>query len=170
MASARHAGKSLPQAAPSAYWADMRIDELKTMPGHLIRRAHQISSAIFNAEMLEFELTSVQFIALVAIADHAALDATRVAEMIVVDKATVGGVLERLERKGLIVRRKNPADGRMKVLVATAAGRALITVCFNRVEDLQTRILGPLSAAERETLMRLLAKLVGSDAHTPRPD
>jgi len=79
-------------------------------------------------------------------------------------------VLERLERKGLIVRRKNPADGRMKVLVATAAGRALITVCFNRVEDLQTRILGPLSAAERETLMRLLAKLVDSDAHTPRSD
>jgi len=46
----------------------------------------------------------------------------------------------------------------------------LITVCFNRVEDLQTRILGPLSAAERETLMRLLAKLVDSDAHTPRSD
>lgn len=145
----------------------MRIDELKTMPGHLIRRANQISSAIFNAEMLEFELTSMQFIALVAIAEHPELDATRVAEMTVIDKATVGGVLERLERKGLIVRRKSATDARVKVLAATAAGRALISVCFIRVEEVQKRILAPLSAAEQETLTELLAKLVLSDEQTP---
>lgn len=146
----------------------MRINQLKTMPGHLIRRAHQISSAIFNAEMLEFELTSVQFIALVAIADHPGLDATRIAEMTVIDKATVGGVLERLERKGLIVRRKSAADARVKVLAATAAGRALIAVCFRSVDELQKRILGPLSAAEGDIFMELLAKLVGGDEQQPK--
>jgi DNA-binding MarR family transcriptional regulator len=132
------------------------------MPGHLVRRVQQISSAIFSEEMAEFELTSVQFIALVAVADNDGLDATRLAESIDFDKATIGGVIDRLERKGLIERKVSARDKRVKELAATPAGRALITVSFARVETVQERLLAPLSPKDRTLLMQLLQQIVDS--------
>ena len=43
------------------------MDSVYEMPGHLIRRAHQLSTAIFAEECAEFDLTPVQYAALEAI-------------------------------------------------------------------------------------------------------
>lgn len=146
----------------------MSIDHLKTLPGHLLRRVHQISSAIFSEEMAAYELTSVQFMALVAIADLPEMDATRLSELVDFDKATIGGVIERLERKGLIERQRSAEDKRIKILAATPAGRALIKVSMNKVERVQKRLLAPLPAREQKQLMQLLEKLIA--AHHPDAD
>ncbi len=115
----------------------MSMHELKRMPGHLVRRVQQISTAIFAEEMGDFDLTSVQFMALVVIGDVPDLDATRLAEIIDFDKATIGGVIERLERKRLLERQVSAHDRRVKHLRLTPAGRALITVSFDRVRRVQ---------------------------------
>lgn len=138
----------------------MNLARLKSMPGHFIRRANQISGALFAEELGGAELTSVQLIALAAIADGSELDATRVAEMIDFDKATIGGVVERLERKGLIERAVSTTDRRVKTLVATAAGRRLLADSMQRVERVQQQLLAPLDAAEREVFMDLLRRIV----------
>lgn len=149
----------------------MRIDQLQSMPGHLVRRAQQTITALFAETMGAYDLTSVQFIALVAIDDVAQLDATRLAELICVDKATIGGVVERLERKGLIRRTTSPDDRRAKHLVTTPAGKAMITVCYDQVVQVQADFLAPLSDAEQAEFVRLLDRVaagrskgqVGSD-------
>lgn len=138
----------------------MNLARLKLMPGHFIRRANQISGAIFAQELAGAELTSVQLIALAAIIDSPKLDATRLAEMIDFDKATIGGVVERLERKGLIERTVSKADRRVKTLVATRAGKRLLAESMDSVERVQEQLLAPLSAAERENFMRLLRRIV----------
>src|SRR5688572_32123069 len=106
----------------------MKISEVRGIPGHLLRRANQVSTAIFTDEMSEMDLTSVQLVALIAIADQPGLDATRLSEVIDFDKATIGGVIERLERKGLVARRLSTSDKRIKRLQITPAGRAMIDV------------------------------------------
>ena len=138
----------------------MQIDKLKSFPGHLMRRAQQTITAFFAEELAEDDLTSVQFIALVAIADLEELDATRLAQLIHFDRATIGGVIERLERKGLVARRQSPLDKRIKVLAATDAGKATILRCFPRVQKAQERFLAPLNEDERRTFMGLLARIV----------
>jgi DNA-binding MarR family transcriptional regulator len=138
----------------------MAVDDLKRMPGHLIRRAHQISVALFSEELTGFELTPVQFMALVAVSELPGVDATRLADLIYFDKATIGGVVARLERKGLIQRRQSRKDQRVKVLQVTPAGQALIEACHRHVEQVQDRLLEPLSPADRETFLRLLGQLV----------
>lgn len=140
----------------------MHLDELKTFPGHLIRRAQQMITGFFSEELTDDDLTSVQFIALVAIADLEELDATRLAQLIFFDRATIGGVIERLERKRLIVRRQSAFDRRIKVLAATELGRATITRCFPKVAKAQQRFLAPLSEEERRTFLALLARVVGA--------
>ncbi|MCS6878835.1 MAG: MarR family transcriptional regulator, partial [Geminicoccaceae bacterium] len=89
--------------------AEMR--ELYTKPGHLIRRAHQLATALFAEEC--GELTPVQYAALWAIAAQPGIDATRVSALIAFDRSTIGDVLERLEGKGWIRRETSPTDRRV---------------------------------------------------------
>ena len=63
------------------------MNDLHSKPGHLIRRAHQISSALFAEECDGFDLTSVQYAALVAIRTHPGLDATRLSGLIAFDRS-----------------------------------------------------------------------------------
>ena len=80
--------------------------ELYAMPGHLVRRMHQASQAIFDAEVTTagIDLTSVQFAALTMIAANPGIDQARLAAAISFDRATTGGVIDRLEAKGLVRR------------------------------------------------------------------
>ena len=89
------------------------MTDFHDMPGHLIRRAHQASTALFAAECGPFDLTPVQFAAMSAIRDTPDLDATRLAALIAFDRSTMGDVLERLEAKGWVVRQPSPHDRRV---------------------------------------------------------
>lgn len=143
----------------------MNLARLKSMPGHFVRRAYQISGALFADELAGAGLTSVQLIALAAIADSPDADATKVAELIDFDKATIGGVIERLERKGLIERAVSKVDRRVKRLVVTPAGYSLLAASMHRVERVQERLLAPLDPAERTVFMALLQRIA---SQTPR--
>lgn len=138
----------------------MSMDDVYTKPGHLFRRMQQIAVAIFMEECAEFELTPVQYAALVAIREHPGIDATRLSAVIAFDRSTIGDVLERLESKDLIVRRFTPEDKRLKLLELTPRGRRLLTAILPAIDRAQERMLAPLSAADRRRLMQLLAQLV----------
>lgn len=136
------------------------MNDLHSKPGHLIRRAHQISSALFAEECGAFDLTSVQYAALVAIRTHPGLDATRLSGLIAFDRSTLGDVLERLEAKGWVQRSPSPSDRRVKLLQLTAAGHEILQEVEAAVDRVQARLLAPLAPEHRVTLVRLLAQLV----------
>ena len=135
------------------------MDSLYDMPGHLIRRAHQASTALFAEECAGFDLTSVQFAALVAIKANPDVDATRLSALIAFDRSTIGGVLERLEAKGWVLRSSSPADKRVKLLRLTLEGERLLRQVEPAVRRVQQRLLEPLSPADRAAMLRLLAQL-----------
>ncbi len=137
-----------------------KTSDLTTMPGHLIRRAHQISSAIFMEECAEQNLTPIQFACLQQLSGQSGLDATRVAAAIAVDRSTLGDVLERMEGRDWIARRPSPEDRRIKLLYITAKGEALLDAVAPAVEATQRRLLAPLAASDRDVFIRLLAQLV----------
>lgn len=137
-------------------------------PGFLLRRAQQIAVAIFLEEVGAADLTPVQYAALAAIASNDALDATRLAAIAAFDRSTVGSVVDRLEDKGLIVRRPSPDDRRQKLLAITAAGMDLLRAATPGVAQAQARILQPLEEAEREAFLALLRKLVEHNNHHSR--
>jgi DNA-binding MarR family transcriptional regulator len=136
---------------------DRRIYE---KPGHLIRRLQQISLALFMDETRNFEVTPVQYSAILAIDNHPGIDQTALCNIIALDRSTIGDVVTRLERKKLIKRSLGAKDRRTKLLYITAAGRKLIADIEPAVQATQRRILEPLSRDERTALMRMLKKLV----------
>jgi DNA-binding MarR family transcriptional regulator len=138
----------------------MTVQILAAKPGHMIRRAQQIHNALFAEECGSFDLTSVQYGALVAIRETPGIDATRLSLVIAFDRSTLGDVLERLETKGWVRRQPSPADRRVKLLYLTEAGAALLRQVDPLANSVQDRILAPLSEADRATLLCLLERLV----------
>jgi DNA-binding MarR family transcriptional regulator len=135
------------------------------MAGHLIRRLHQQSTQVFQAQMQAagFDLTSVQFAALDAIAQHSGIDQATLAATIGFDRATIGGVIDRLELKGFVQRIVSEQDRRARRLHLTPEGAQLLAECRPVVETLQDDILAPLSPAQRTTFLALAHKVLGLD-------
>jgi DNA-binding MarR family transcriptional regulator len=136
------------------------MDAVYTAPGYLFRRMQQIAVAIFVEECRAFDLTPVQYAALVAIHTHPGIDATRLSAVIAFDRSTLGNVIERLESKGSIERKPSRGDKRVKLLYLTKSGAALLREVVPAVEKAQARMLQPLKPADRRTLLVLLTQLV----------
>jgi MarR family transcriptional regulator, lower aerobic nicotinate degradation pathway regulator len=133
---------------------------LLEMPGHLIRRLHQISFALFLDQARAFDITPVQYAALVAIGSHPGIDQTALCNIIAFDRTTIGGVVGRLEKKKLIRRLDGAHDRRTKSLSITPAGRRLIRQIEPAVQSTQQLILAPLKTSERNVFMGMLKHLV----------
>ena len=136
------------------------MDAVYTAPGYLFRRMQQIAVSIFVEECRAFDLTPVQYAALIAIHTHPGIDATRLSAVFAFDRSTLGNVIERLEAKKLIERKPSGADKRVKLLYLTKAGAALLRDIVASVDRAQARMLQPLRPADRKALMALLSQLV----------
>lgn len=134
-------------------------DDLYTMPGHLVRRVAQIASALFADECGSFDLTSVQYAALVAIQANPQVDATRLSALIAFDRSTLGDVLERLEAKGWVLRSPSPHDKRVKLLRLSPEGAKVLRRVAPAVRRVQERLLEPLAPADRARMVKLLAQV-----------
>jgi MarR family transcriptional regulator, lower aerobic nicotinate degradation pathway regulator len=150
----------LSKAATNTKAAPITMDAVYTAPGYLFRRMQQIAVAIFVEECRAFDLTPVQYAALIAIHTHPGIDATRLSAVIAFDRSTLGNVIERLETKTLIERKPAREDKRVKLLYLTKAGTALLREIMVAVDRAQARMLQPLKPADRKTLLALLTQLV----------
>lgn len=154
-----------PRTLPPA--ADL---DLTALPGHQIRRLQQIAVGLFMEETAAQDLTPVQFAALAAVARQPGVDQRTLARSIGFDTSTIGGVVDRLERRALMLRSADPDDRRVRRLTLTADGQALLAAVLPAMRRAQDRILAPLPAAEQRQFMRLLARLVeGNNAASRAP-
>ena len=84
----------------------------------------------------------------------------RLARAVSLERSTMVGVVDTLEARGLIERRRG-ADRRTNGLWLTRAGRSRLGRIKRRIEAHEQRVASRLSAAERKALLVLLAKLAG---------
>ncbi|EBA09640.1 MarR family winged helix-turn-helix transcriptional regulator [Sagittula stellata] len=143
--------------------------KVHAMPGHLIRRLNQISTQVFSRHMADagYDLTPVQFAALDAIIDRPGIDQASVAAAIAYDRATIGGVIDRLEQKGLVRREVSRHDRRAREVRPTDDGRTLFEASLPVVTALQDEMLHRLTEAERETFIVLARKAIGPVGEPP---
>jgi MarR family transcriptional regulator, lower aerobic nicotinate degradation pathway regulator len=136
------------------------MDAVYTAPGYLFRRMQQIAVALFMEECSAFDLTPVQYAALVAIRTHPGIDATRLSAVIAFDRSTLGSVIERLQAKHYVERKPASEDKRVKLLYLTRSGVAILRAIMPSVDRAQVRMLQPLKPTDRKTLLALLEHLV----------
>ena len=133
------------------------------MAGHVIRRLHQRSVQVFTARARDagVDLTPVQFAAMEAPAATPGLDQAGLSAEIAYDKATIGGVVDRLVAKGLVLRDISKTDRRARVLTLSKAGQEVLARFRPIVAGFQAEILSGLSPEERESLVALGVKALG---------
>lgn len=153
---------------PSVKKASPPPVDIDVLPGHHIRRLHQIAVAIFLQETEAHGVTPVQYAALQTVGNQPGIDQRTLAGSIGLDTSTVAGVVDRLESRGLLQRGASPNDRRVRLLTLTADGQALLAAVLPDMQKAQQRILAPLPKAERAEFMRMLRTLVEANNELSR--
>jgi DNA-binding MarR family transcriptional regulator len=83
----------------------------------------------------------------------------QIGERLLVTRGTVTGLLDSLEKQGLIARSANPDDRRSLQVALTAKGRSTLGTIRRDVFAREVELTGALSARELDTLVKLLGKL-----------
>jgi DNA-binding MarR family transcriptional regulator len=128
------------------------------VPGHLIRRAQQVHTAIW-ADVFGRELTGPQYAAMHVVFQWPGVNQRTLGERAALDKSTAADIVTRLERRGSLVRERDVHDGRGRLLRLTPEADAAMGELAVRVEEVQRTLLLPLPREERPAFLAALARV-----------
>lgn len=132
---------------------------LENQIGHLLRRAYQRHTSIFQNTIPDDHLTTVQFAVLVTIHDEGEGSLMHIGRLTAIDHATLRGITSRLKQRGLIRIRINPDDGRERLLSLLPAGEKLVRQYIPAARQISELTLAPLNACEQIAALQVLTKL-----------
>lgn len=135
------------------------LQQMYVRPGFLLRRAHQISAAIFESNCQALGLTQAQYGTMSVLANAPGLDQTRLARALAFDKVTVLRVIRGLSDRGLVRRSPSMSNRRQLALELTDEGWAVLDRAQPLVAAAYAQLTSPLDTGEKNELVRLLLKL-----------
>ncbi len=147
----------MPSSTPSL----KSLTRLYARPGFLLRRAQQISAAVFEDECRDLALTPAQFGVLTVLRSHPGLGQSSLARALGFDKVTVLRVLRGLEARGFLQRAPAAGNRRQVSVDLTPAGQAMLAQAQKPAENAYKRLLAPLDKAQQAQLLGLLQLLTG---------
>lgn len=106
-------------------------------------------------------------IALKLLAEHGPMTQHAVGTALSLDPSNVVGLLNELEERGLVTRRRDPADRRRHIVELSPAGSGELAQTYSQLGLVEDDLFKALTAQERGTLHDLLARTV--DALSPDP-
>jgi len=146
-----------PAAAPTA--------ELRACTGFLLARVG-ISMKLAAMEQSEAAGCSPSAYAVLAVlAEGAAETQATIADTLDLDRSQLVGILDELEKDGLIERRRDQADRRRHMVTITHAGQKLLVKMRAMVKNLEDSFLGSLNGKERVLLQEFLQRIAASNDH-----
>lgn len=129
--------------------------------GFLLSKAYQCGWALMREEIEPYDLTPPQFALLSFLWQHDGMTQVELSEKGQIDRSTVGGLIDRLERTGLLERRQHPHDRRAYKIHLTEQGKAMedtLSACADRALK---RFTSGLNEDEIKELRRMLEILRG---------
>jgi DNA-binding MarR family transcriptional regulator len=152
----------LHKARKQFFLPSQSLTRLYARPGFLLRRAHQISAAVFEDECRTVGLTPAQFGVLTVVRASPGLDQSSLARALGFDKVTVLRVMRGLEARGLVSRVPSPLSKRHLSISLLPAGAELLEQAQKPAEHAYNRLMEPLDDGQQAQLMELLQLLTSS--------
>ncbi len=134
------------------------IDIEKSM-GFLLAKAYQRACALFKEEFDRYDLTPQQFGVLAFLWIQDGLSQAELSARSQIDRTTIGGIVDRLEKEGMVQRADDPDDRRAFKVMLSDKGKTMedeLCAVANRVLE---KVVAPLSLEEHATLVRILEKI-----------
>jgi len=136
------------------------LPSLSDRPGFLIRRLHQIHSALFQIETEGYGVTPVQYSVLTTLENGLQRDQQQIALEVGLERSNVADVISRLEGRGLVRRIDHCQDRRRKVVKLTPKGVRLLNKMEASVQRAHARTIEALPEASRQLFLELMSDLV----------
>jgi len=134
------------------------LEQVKAL-AYLIRKICQ-DEEIFSKELdKEFNVSLPQLKCLVALSEEGPMTPSQIASHVMTNSSTVTGIIDRLERKGLISRSRSFSDRRMVSIAITEAGKALVQSAPFPIQPNTLKAIERLTAQEREGIIEALTRL-----------
>lgn len=133
--------------------------DIEKMVGFLLAKAYQRACLIFKEQFDQYELTPQQFGLLGFLWQEDGISQSLLSAKSQIDRTTMGGLIDRLEKEGLVMRRPDPADRRAYRICLTEKGKALQPELVPVALRAQAEFTARLEPNEVETLTSLLQKL-----------
>ena len=124
--------------------------------GFLISAAARLQRTVYDRRMRNLGVTRSQWTVLVRLGWQPGCSQSELAELLEVEKATAGRLIDRLEEEGLLERRPDDTDRRINRIYMTERGQSVHDKIVPFGASLVEEELTDLSAAERETFINLM--------------
>jgi DNA-binding MarR family transcriptional regulator len=140
--------------------------ELVCSPAYLLKRlGMQVKDRTIEA--YEAVGASPFYYSVLAVLEEGARDTqATIADALGYDRSWLVGILDDLEKDGLIERRRDPGDRRRHLVSVTAAGKKKLAELRKISQGVEDEFLGALDSEQREQLHRLLLQVAAD--HDPR--
>ena len=149
----------MPAARPQPSIDTVDTAYLETLVGYNARRAALTVIEVFLQRMNVHRLRPVDFSVASLIAHNPGITSRQLCSTLGILPPNLVGMVNGLEKRGLIVRRPHPSDGRAMGLHPTPEGVKTMREAEKTAFQLEEEATSALTAAERKTLMRLLQKV-----------
>src|SRR6266545_6181960 len=117
--------------------------DIEKSVGFLLAKAYQRACALFKEEFDRYDLTPQQFGLLAFLWLEDGLSQTELSARSQIDRTTMGGIVDRLEKEGLVQRRPHPDDRRAYQVFLTARGKSLEDELCAMAAKVQSRVNAP---------------------------
>jgi DNA-binding MarR family transcriptional regulator len=114
---------------------------------------------VFERRVRAFGLTRAQWLVIARVHRRPGLSQSEAADLLEIEKAPAGRLIDRMEAKGWLERRSDPKDRRIKRLHLTGEGKRIHTAIWPIAESTVDRALAGLSAVERRRLTELMTRV-----------
>ncbi len=125
----------------------------------VLTRCYRALSQIAERSVPESGLGLSDFAALEALLHKGPLTITEIQAKVLLASGSMTAAVDRLERKGLLIRKATPSDRRAKVLELTPEGRRVVEAAFRRHAVELEAAMTNLNGTEKRQLHGLLKKL-----------
>lgn len=127
----------------------------------LLHRAAQRLRSATSERAEQHGLQLRDYIVLSALDKTPSLTQVELGKALGLDKTTLMGQLDRLEQRGLIVRRNDPRDRRARIPEITEAGNALRATVARACDDVETATVASFSRDQLTVFRRILIGIIG---------
>jgi DNA-binding MarR family transcriptional regulator len=151
-----------PDGGPGDERASASSDVLAARLGYLFKQAQQRLAGLSARALGPFGVDGRELAVLVVLAARDPLSQLEAAGRLGVDRTTMVGLIDGLEAKGLVERRRSPHDRRKNIVPLTAAGRDCLERAEEARQETERRFLAPLGRQDADRLVRALQVLVAA--------
>jgi DNA-binding MarR family transcriptional regulator len=140
------------------------MEQIEDCLSFYLGKAYQRVTQSAKQRLATYGVTPVQYALLKVLWERDNQSGAELGERLLLDSATMTGLLDRLEHAGLIERRSHATDRRVNRVVLTVRGHDLHVPLDREMDQMNQDFLGQLPPAEATLLRELLTTIAGRNA------